>query len=110
MSGYLDSSGNDLDDRFAFYVSGAFAPVTGYLDLVGNDLNTRYAPYASGAIGTLTRYLDLSRNDLNGRFQQFVLPNFQSQQTTSVAAGNVCVDMDGVNCVVSGHIAIMAQH
>jgi hypothetical protein len=100
MSGYLDSSGNDLSDLFAPYVTGTIGAQTGYKDLAGNDLNTLFAPYTSGATVRTTRYLDLSRNDLNTRFAPF--PSFPTvQSSVPNMGGNVCVDMDGVNCVVS---------
>ncbi len=99
MSGYLDSSGNDLKNRF---VAGSGGVLTGYKDLSGNDLNTRFAPYVSGAIGSLTGYKDLSGNDLNGRFAPYIVSSFPTAQSSVPNIGNVvCVDMDGVNCVVS---------
>jgi hypothetical protein len=100
MSGYLDVFGNDLNTRFAV---GSGGTLTGYKDLAGNDLNTRFAPYVSGAIGSLTGYKDLSGNDLNGRFAPIIPPpNFPTLQSSISGIGSiVCVDMDGVNCVVS---------
>ena len=101
-TGYKDSTGNDLNTIFA---TGSGGALTGYKDLAGNDLNTRFAPYTTGAIGTLTGYKDLAGNDLNARFAPLPPPpNFPTQQTSGVTLSNyVCVDMDGVNCVVSGH-------
>lgn len=65
---YIAANGQDLDDVFDPYVTGASPAATGFILSSGVDLNTRYAPIVFGSAASATGLLISNGNDLNTLF------------------------------------------
>jgi hypothetical protein len=67
-TGFLVSSGADLDDVFDPYVTGTSPSATGFQLSSGTDINTRYAPIVFGSSAAPTGFQLSSGADLNTLF------------------------------------------
>lgn len=67
-TGFLISTGVDLDDVFDPYVTGTSPSATGFQLSSGTDINTRYAPIVFGSAAPATGFQLSSGADLNTLF------------------------------------------
>ena len=100
-TGYKRLTGTaDLSTLFDTYVSGTQANPTGYKLANGNDLSTRFAPYVSGTQVTATGYKLANGDDISTLFAPIIASFPTAQSSVPGIGNNVCVSMDGSNCVI----------